>query len=224
MKFMAHERRSVSLKHSRQIGSGSTGLPLLDHVEDGLVFVQPHVVVRYRHRLKGYRFGIFEKRVGPPHVLQPVHLQQSVLRGHVLGEPQPVVLPSLREENIRGVGHRPLVDAVQPHDRHVKVDYRGVAVFLRRSHFVVLAGVFREDVVDGQSGAKNEEVITDRSVRKRKPTLVLHARVPLFPRIARDNNLEDRGWKWQKISYWGVIDQGCTVKVDHYLVHAVEVK
>lgn len=47
------------------------------HVQDGLVLVQPHVVVGDGHRLEGDGLGVFEERVGPPHVLEPVNLEES---------------------------------------------------------------------------------------------------------------------------------------------------
>ena len=45
---------------------------LLDHVEDGLVFPQPDVVVRYRHRLKCDILGVLEKRVWTPDLGEPL--------------------------------------------------------------------------------------------------------------------------------------------------------
>lgn len=33
----------------------------LHHVQDSLIFVQPHVVIRYGHRLEGDGFRIFEE-------------------------------------------------------------------------------------------------------------------------------------------------------------------
>lgn len=47
--------------------------PSLDHVQNGLVFVEPHVVVGYRHGLKDDGLGVLEEGIGPPHVFQPVH-------------------------------------------------------------------------------------------------------------------------------------------------------
>lgn len=76
----------------------------LDHVEDCLVLVQPHVVVGNGHCLEGHGLGILEERVGAPHILKPLHLQQSVATGHVLGQSQAVVFPRLRKEDVGGVG------------------------------------------------------------------------------------------------------------------------
>ena len=42
----------------------------LDHVEERLVLVQPHVVVGHRHFLEGHRFGVFEIRVWTPNFLE----------------------------------------------------------------------------------------------------------------------------------------------------------
>lgn len=46
----------------------------LDHVEDRLVLVQPHVVIRHGHRLEGDRLGVLKERVRSPHILQPLDL------------------------------------------------------------------------------------------------------------------------------------------------------
>ena len=43
----------------------------LDHVEDGVVEVQPEVVVGDSHGLEGDLLGVLEERVGPPDVAQP---------------------------------------------------------------------------------------------------------------------------------------------------------
>ena len=51
----------------------------LDHVENRLVFVQPYVMVRYRHCLKSHTLGVFEERVWTPDLCEPLHGQQSVL-------------------------------------------------------------------------------------------------------------------------------------------------
>ena len=39
----------------------SFALHVLDHVEDGSVLVEPHVVIRYCHGLESDFFGVFEK-------------------------------------------------------------------------------------------------------------------------------------------------------------------
>jgi len=123
----------------------------LDHVEYRLVLVQPHVVIGYGHRLKGHRFGVLEKRIWTPHILQPVHLQQSVLLRHILRQSQAVILPSLGEEHIRHIGHRVLIDGVQTHHCHMEVDYRGLALLLGRPHLIVALDVLRKDVGYGQA-------------------------------------------------------------------------
>ena len=46
--------------------------------------------------------GVFEERIGPPHLTQPRRRQQSVLGRHVVRQTQPVVLPHLREEDVGG--------------------------------------------------------------------------------------------------------------------------
>lgn len=101
MKFMAHESLNVSLKdidiHFRIIarvnnqmfnrfgtmqfisdndfGNVSMHRYLLYHIQNGFILVQPHVMIRYCHSLKSNRFGIFEKRIWSPHILQPVHFK-----------------------------------------------------------------------------------------------------------------------------------------------------
>ena len=44
---------------------------LLDHVEDGVVEVQPEVVVWDGHGLEGDLLCVLEERVGPPDITQP---------------------------------------------------------------------------------------------------------------------------------------------------------
>lgn len=78
----------------------------LHHVQNSFVFVQPHVVIGDGHRLKSHGFGVFEEGIGPPHVLQPLHLEQPVFGCHVLGKSQAVVFPGLGEENVGCVGLR----------------------------------------------------------------------------------------------------------------------
>lgn len=41
----------------------------LDHVQYGLVLVQPDVVIGDGHRLEGHRLCVLEERVWTPHVL-----------------------------------------------------------------------------------------------------------------------------------------------------------
>lgn len=125
----------------------------LHHVQDRLVLVQPHVVVGDGHRLERDRLGVLEERVRPPHVLEPLDLQQPVLGGHVLRQPQPVVLPGLREEDVRRVRHGRLVDRVQSHDRDVEQHRRRLAFLFWRAHFVVQLGIFRKDVIEGETGS-----------------------------------------------------------------------
>lgn len=54
------------------------------HVQDRLVLVQPHVVVRNGHGLEGDGFGVLEEGVWAPHVLQPFHFEEPVGRGLVV--------------------------------------------------------------------------------------------------------------------------------------------
>ena len=46
---------------------------LLHHVQNSLVFIQPHVVVGNSHGLKCDSLGILEKGIWTPHVLQPIY-------------------------------------------------------------------------------------------------------------------------------------------------------
>lgn len=71
-----------------------------DHVKNRLIFVEPHVVIGNGHGLKRDRFGIFKKRIWTPHVFQPFHLQEAILRSHVFGQPKPMVFPRLGEKYI----------------------------------------------------------------------------------------------------------------------------
>lgn len=80
MKFMAQESLNVNLEGDQHCCEVTfERAHLLDHIQDCLVLVQPHVVIWYCHRLEGDGFGVFEKRVRSPHVFEPVYLQQSVL-------------------------------------------------------------------------------------------------------------------------------------------------
>jgi hypothetical protein len=47
----------------------------LNHVQDGLVLVQPHIMIRNCHCLKRYRLRILEEGVWPPHILQPIYFK-----------------------------------------------------------------------------------------------------------------------------------------------------
>lgn len=75
----------------------------LDHVQNGLVLVEPHVMIRDRHGLESNRFGVLEERIRSPHILQPLHLQQPVPAGHILWQSQSIVLPRLRKEDVRRI-------------------------------------------------------------------------------------------------------------------------
>ena len=86
---MAHDSSRVSLKTtiiietmalsaSRSFGNS------LDHVEYGLVLVEPEVVVWYGHGLERDLLGVLEERVRPPDEVQPVDGEKPVLSGHVV--------------------------------------------------------------------------------------------------------------------------------------------
>lgn len=79
MKFIAHDNVNVNLTGQRYtidfIDTGAASIvriAVLDHVENCFVFVQPHVMIRDGHRLERHGLGVFEKRIGPPDVFQPV--------------------------------------------------------------------------------------------------------------------------------------------------------
>lgn len=59
-------------------------------------------MVRYRHLVEGDLLGVLEEAVGPPDIVQPIHVEYPVILGHVLRQPQPRVPPALREKY---VGH-----------------------------------------------------------------------------------------------------------------------
>ena len=50
--------------------------------------------------LEGDFLCVLEERVRPPHGVEPGGGQQSVVGRQVVREPQPVILPRLREENV----------------------------------------------------------------------------------------------------------------------------
>ncbi|GBM18550.1 hypothetical protein AVEN_47942-1 [Araneus ventricosus] len=85
----------------------------LDHVQNGLVAVEPYVVVGNGHLLEGDSLGVLEEGVGSPHLLQPAEREKAVLRRHVLRQLQSVVLPALRHEN---VGHVRLEKIIRFHN------------------------------------------------------------------------------------------------------------
>lgn len=87
---MAQDNKSVSLfekwkasGHKENAGSFFVQKPLLDHVEDGAVFIKPNVVVGYRHRLKSDFLGIFKERIWPPDEVQPFDWQKPVFPRHI---------------------------------------------------------------------------------------------------------------------------------------------
>ena len=76
---------------------------LLDHVEDALVLVEPNVMIGNGNVLKGDLFCVLEKGIWPPHLLQPRGGQETVVGRQIIRETQSIVLPLLREENVRRV-------------------------------------------------------------------------------------------------------------------------
>ena len=73
---------------------------LLNHIENGLVLVQPYIMIRDGHGLKSDLFGIFEEAVWPPNSVEPIHWQQTILSGHVVRQYQTMVFPLLGKEHV----------------------------------------------------------------------------------------------------------------------------
>ena len=88
--------RSQSAPWSRVVTCSN----LLDHVEDGFIFVEPDVVVGDGDVLECDLFGVLEEGVGSPHLPQPGRGQQSVVGRQIIGKSEPIILPHLREENV----------------------------------------------------------------------------------------------------------------------------
>lgn len=65
--------------------------------------VEPEVVVGDGHLVEGDPLGVLEETVGSPDVVEPLHVQDAVLLRHVLRQPQAVVPPALRQEDVRHV-------------------------------------------------------------------------------------------------------------------------
>lgn len=68
--------------------------------------VEPEVMVRYRHLVEGDLLRVLEEAVRSPDIMQPVHVQYSVLLGHVLRKSKPRVPPTLSQKYVRDVGLR----------------------------------------------------------------------------------------------------------------------
>ena len=65
--------------------------------------VQPEIVIRYGHLVKGDFLRVLEEAVRSPDIVQPVYVQYSVLLGHVLRKSQSRVPPALRQKYVRDV-------------------------------------------------------------------------------------------------------------------------
>lgn len=88
---------------------------LLGHVKQCLVVIQPEIMIWYWHLVESNFFCIFEETVRSPDVMQPVHVEYSVIFGHVLWQPQSRIPPTLREKY---VGHVRLL----PQKNHVNMN------------------------------------------------------------------------------------------------------
>lgn len=62
--------------------------------------VQPQIMVGYAHLVKGDLLSVLEEAVGPPNLIEPVHIEDPVLLVHVLREAQPRIPPGLCQEYI----------------------------------------------------------------------------------------------------------------------------
>lgn len=57
--------------------SNTPMLYVLDHVQNSLVLIEPHVVIWNGHCLESDGFGVLEEWIRSPHIFEPFHLQQS---------------------------------------------------------------------------------------------------------------------------------------------------
>ena len=76
---------------------------VLHHVHYLLAVVQPKVVVGDGHPLKRDLLCIFEEGIRSPDFVEPFHRKQSILRGHICGQLQTVVVPRLSKEYVRRI-------------------------------------------------------------------------------------------------------------------------
>ena len=83
---------------------------LLGHVDERFVVVEPQVVVGHAHLVERDLFGIFKENIRSPDFLEPGHVQDAVLFGHVLRQPESVISPALRQKD---VGHVRLIDSIK---------------------------------------------------------------------------------------------------------------
>ena len=81
-------------------------LDLLGHVDEGLVVVEPKVVVGHAHLVEGDFLGVFEETIRTPEILEPADVEIAVLFGHVLRQSKSMVPPTLGQED---VGHISLI-------------------------------------------------------------------------------------------------------------------
>ena len=80
--------------------------PLLGHVEQCLVPVEPQVVVGNAHLVECDLFGVFKKTVWTPNLLKPIDVQNTVIGCHIFGQAKAMVTPTLTQKDI---GHVSLV-------------------------------------------------------------------------------------------------------------------
>ena len=90
---------------------------LLRHIQQGLIVVQPQVMVGDAHLVESDFLGILEEAVRPPDVVQPVDVENSVILAHVLRQSEPSVSPALCQEDVSDVGLRQVVQNIKsaPH-------------------------------------------------------------------------------------------------------------
>jgi hypothetical protein len=66
--------------------------------------VQPQVMVRDAHLMECHLLCILEETVRSPDVMQPLHIQNSVVLTHVFWQSQPGIPPALCQEDVSNVG------------------------------------------------------------------------------------------------------------------------
>jgi hypothetical protein len=129
--------------------------------------IEPQIVIGNGHFVKRHALGIFKKTVGPPDVVQPLHIQDPVVFLHVFRESETRVSPALRQEDVSDVSlekrrqkwsawrmetcHGLFVDGVQREYGDVEVDHCRLALQFGGSIFVVVFRFEGEDVSEGET-------------------------------------------------------------------------
>jgi len=93
---------------------------LLRHIQKSLVMVQPQVMVGYARLMECHFLGVLEEAVGPPDVMKPFYIQNSVVLAHVLWKSEPGIPPTLRQENISHVSLQHIVQSIDSTKQETK--------------------------------------------------------------------------------------------------------